>query len=129
MALKILNMNGTKQSDPLQSNEVLMLRRSCEGKEPEHRPQKPSYGDLNRKSAPHPGWFRVTPIFTAFIYDDLKLKHLVIVMPLFGETMREYVLSEPSERLAPAFIKQVARDTLEALDYLHNHCGIIHTGM
>ncbi|KAL5521466.1 hypothetical protein ACEPAF_2214 [Sanghuangporus sanghuang] len=54
-------------------------------------------------------------------------QHLVIVSPLYGEHMRDYTRGESDKRLALPLVKRIARQVLQALDYLHSERGIIHS--
>ncbi|KAL5476657.1 hypothetical protein ACEPAI_2843 [Sanghuangporus weigelae] len=130
VALKILNNSATREHDLSSStgadtNELDMLFRSYDGKEPQHRPKKPTYAEQGLTSPPHPGWMRVAGCLGAFPCGNSQ--HLVIVSPLYGEHMRDYMRGEPDKRLALPLVKRIARQILQALDYLHSECGIIHS--
>ncbi|KAF8636751.1 hypothetical protein AX16_010955 [Volvariella volvacea WC 439] len=125
VALKILNRSATREHESVNSSELQMLLRTQMGKEPEHRPQTPSYEEQGLDGPSHPGWYRVSGCLGAFYFNNSQ--HLVIVSPLYGQHMKDYMNGEPNGRLTPAFVKQIARHTLLALDYLHSQCGIIHS--
>ncbi|KAL5498837.1 SKY1_1 [Sanghuangporus vaninii] len=130
VALKILNKSATREHDLSSpttgdTNELDMLLRSYDGKEPEHRPKKSTYAEQGLTSPPHPGWMRVAGCLGAFPCGNSQ--HLVIVSPLYGEHMRDYMCGESDKRLAPPLVKRIARQVLQALDYLHSECGIIHS--
>ena len=129
VALKILTKSTTREyREPSgkKANEHDILLRTYQGKEPEHRPQKTLYVDQGLSEPPHPGWHRVSAFMGACYCLDLR--HLVLIFPLYGESMKDFMYGEPAKRLSTPYAKKVAKDTLLALDYLHSHCGIIHCG-
>ena len=75
---------------------------------------------------PHPGWRRISGLRGVYTCDNSQ--HLILVSPLYGEHMRDYMANEPEKRLTEPYVKVVAQQTLLALDYLHRLCGIIHCG-
>ncbi|KAL5514154.1 hypothetical protein ACEPAG_2242 [Sanghuangporus baumii] len=128
VALKILNKYATHEHDESsgkKTSELKILLRTYIGKEPDHRPQKPLYREQGLKDPPHPGWFRVSGCLGFFSCEN-NPQHFVIVFPLYGENMKEFMCDEPNKRLTAPLVKKVAKDTLLALDYIHSYCGIIH---
>ncbi|KAL5521472.1 hypothetical protein ACEPAF_2220 [Sanghuangporus sanghuang] len=127
VALKTLNRYATHEHDESsgkKTSELEILLRTYNGKEPDHRPPKLLYNEQGLASPPHPGWFRVSGYLDAFPCENSQ--HLVIVFPLYGENMKEFMRGEPDKRLTAPLAKKVAKDTLLALDYLHSHCAVIH---
>ncbi|KAL5476658.1 hypothetical protein ACEPAI_2844 [Sanghuangporus weigelae] len=129
VALKILNKYATHEHDESsgkKTSELKILLRTYIGKEPDHRPQKPLYREQGLAGRPpHPGWLRVSGCLGFFSCEN-NPQHFVIVFPLYGENMKEFMCGEPNKRLTAPLAKKVAKDTLLALDYLHSHCAIIH---
>ncbi|KAL5514153.1 hypothetical protein ACEPAG_2241 [Sanghuangporus baumii] len=137
VALKILNEDATREhlgedeeedteSERISANELQMLWRTYSGLEPKHRPQVPSYKARGMRGPPHPGWRRVSGFLGSFTCKLDNKNHLVIISPLYGEHMSDYMLGEPDNRMSLPFVNRVAKQTLTALDYLHSQCGIIH---
>ncbi|KAL5476660.1 hypothetical protein ACEPAI_2846 [Sanghuangporus weigelae] len=124
VALKILTKSATEELSRTSTNEVDILQRARAGREPPHRPQVPSYTDQHLPGPPHPGWFHISGCRTVFTCENSQ--RVVLVSPLYGEHMRDYMLGEHNKRLSVPLAKRVARQTLLALDYLHSVCGIIH---
>ncbi|KAL5521465.1 hypothetical protein ACEPAF_2213 [Sanghuangporus sanghuang] len=136
VTLKILNEDASREhldedededteSARISTNELQMLLRTYSGLEPTHRPQVPSHKARGMRGPPHPSWRRVSRFLGSFTCEDRK--HLVVIIsPLYGEHMSDYMLGEPDIRMPLPFVKRVAKQTLAALDYFHSQCGIIH---
>ena len=128
LALKVLTIDASNEAQNSSTNELAMLLRTSIGQQPDHRSPTPLYSDEDNglEGPPHLGWTRVAGFLGCFGFEHSK--HLVIMSPLYGEHMKNYMRGEPNGRLSISLVKQIARETTLALDYLHNQCGIIHCG-
>ena len=77
----------------------------------------------------HPGYQHIVLLLDNFIHKGPNGEHLCLVMELLGENLVTMRRRLQGSRFPAAFVKNVARQTLLGLDYLHTSCGIIHTGM
>jgi serine/threonine-protein kinase SRPK3 len=55
-------------------------------------------------------------------------KHLCLVFKVMGKNVSALRREFPSRQIPAALMKQIARQVLFGLDYLHQSCGVIHTG-
>jgi serine/threonine-protein kinase SRPK3 len=109
VALKILKScatNGTKRTDELN----LCLR--AVSADPKHS-----------------GYQHIVPLLDNFVQNGPNGEHLCLVMELLGESLGTMQRRLQGFRFPISIVKEIARQTLLGLDYLHTGCGIIHTGM
>jgi serine/threonine-protein kinase SRPK3 len=76
----------------------------------------------------HPGYNHVNQLLDNFRIQGPHGEHLCLVFEVLGMDMRNLRDRFEGNKLPMALLKQVARQTLLALDYLHTRCRIIHCG-
>lgn len=107
-AIKILSAHATKVQGSL-ANELDILR--C-------------INSNNTKA--HPGRKHLTTLLDNFTVTDHHGPHLCLVSEASG-AFKGPIYDQGRNLLVP-FVKNLARQLLLALDFLHRECGIIHTG-
>jgi len=76
----------------------------------------------------HAGYVHIVALLDKFVHKGPNGEHLCLVMEVMGENL--VVLRERYKafRLPLHVVKLIARQTLLGLNYLHESCGIVHTG-
>jgi serine/threonine-protein kinase SRPK3 len=78
----------------------------------------------------HSGYGRIIHLFDHFEHKGPYGTHLCLVLELLGPSVsavqKAYQMQQ-HEMPAPV-VKKIAKQILQGLDYLHQSCGIIHTG-
>jgi serine/threonine-protein kinase SRPK3 len=77
----------------------------------------------------HPGRNHVTYLKNHFELEGPTGKHVCMVMPLLGDSIAEKATTGHIMRIPPPTVRNIAKQMLEALDFLHSECGIIHTDL
>lgn len=77
----------------------------------------------------HPGYNYVAHLLDDFTHVGVNGEHKCMVFNVMGE--RADVLSRRFDRrkVPVGLVKQIGRQILLGLDYLHTSCGVIHTGL
>lgn len=76
----------------------------------------------------HPGYNHVIQLLDDFRIQGPHGEHLCLVFEVLGMDIKAVRDRFEGNRLAMGLLKQVAKQTFLALDYLHHCCGIIHCG-
>lgn len=122
-AVKILNTFATQRSNSLHSGEPSFHAQMSHGIVPYHRSATPR---ITTGKIGHPG---VPKLHRFFSIEDVHGKHDCFVFDVLGPQVSKlyYGLSEsPIYRLAAA--KNIVKQILLALKYVHEDCGIVHCG-
>ena len=78
---------------------------------------------------PHPGARAVVMLLDSFDHEGPHGTHVCMIFPVLGDNLLD-VIKRFDYRGAPlSFVKQMSRDVLLALDYLHTRKKIIHTDL
>lgn len=75
----------------------------------------------------HPGKQHVARMLDSFDHRSAAGQHTCIVMELLGTSIGEQTSRARRSRLSYNIARQIARQLLEALDFLHAECGVLHT--
>jgi len=76
----------------------------------------------------NPGRNHVIQLLNHFRHEEANGNHVCLVFPVLGHHLGLQAAKFEQERIPVAVMKEVARQLLEGLDFLHRECGIIHTG-
>lgn len=76
----------------------------------------------------HPGRNHVLQLLDHFRHKEVDGTHVCLVFPVLGNHLGLQAAKFEQSRIPVAVMKEVARQLLQGLDYLHRDCGIIHTG-
>jgi len=79
------------------------------------------------KQSNHPGRHHVMEFIDDFEIDTPTGKHVCMVFGCLGPTLQDQMAKADQKRLSCRVAKQISRQLLEAMDFLHNECGVLHT--
>ena len=79
------------------------------------------------KQSNHPGRNHVMEFIDDFEIDTSTGKHVCMVFGCLGPTLQDQMARADQKRLPCRVAKQIRRQLLEAMDFLHNECGVLHT--
>jgi len=81
------------------------------------------------KTSSHPGRHHIMEFIDDFEIDSPSGKHVCMVFGCLGPTLQEQMAKADQKRLSCKVAKQISRQLLEAMDFLHNDCGVLHTDL
>jgi serine/threonine-protein kinase SRPK3 len=55
-------------------------------------------------------------------------QHLCLVFDVLGESVHAFCRRLPSRQIPAGLVRQIGRQIFSGLQYLHETCGVIHTG-
>ncbi|EDK36489.2 hypothetical protein PGUG_00587 [Meyerozyma guilliermondii ATCC 6260] len=85
---------------------------------------KVTTSDLN-----HPGHQHVIQLLDTFTHKGPNGVHVVMVFEVLGENLLGLIRRYKHRGIPIVFVKQIAKQLLAALDFLHRRCGVIHTDL
>ena len=71
---------------------------------------------------------RVIQLLDHFHHEGASGNHVCLVFHVLGYHLGLQAAKFEQQRIPVAMMKEVARQLLQGLDFLHRECGIIHTG-
>lgn len=77
----------------------------------------------------HPGHQHVIQLLDTFTHKGPNGVHVVMVFEVLGENMLGLIRRYKHRGIPIVFVKQIAKQLLSALDFLHRRCGVIHTDL
>ncbi|BFZ57240.1 serine/threonine protein kinase, CMGC [Savitreella phatthalungensis] len=77
----------------------------------------------------HPGYAHVVGLLDQFEHEGPNGRHVCMVFEVLGENLLGLIRRYEHRGIPINVVKQIARQILLALDYLHRECGIIHTDL
>lgn len=77
----------------------------------------------------HTGRSAVRSLLDSFEIEGPDGQHRCLVHPPLWESVLDFLHRNPIRRLPAPVLAFVLQRTFKALDYLHTHCQIIHTGL
>lgn len=77
----------------------------------------------------HPGHAHVVSLLDQFEHEGPNGKHVCMVFEVLGENLLGLIKRHEHKGIPIAVVKQITRQILLGLDYLHRECGIIHTDL
>ncbi|KAH3902397.1 related to Serine/threonine-protein kinase SKY1 [Saccharomycodes ludwigii] len=75
----------------------------------------------------HPGAKHVMCLLDSFTHSGINGEHICMVFEVLGENLLSLIKKYKHNGIPIIYVKQIAKQLLLALDYLHRECGIIHT--
>jgi serine/threonine-protein kinase SRPK3 len=82
---------------------------------------------INITDKEHPGHQYLIKLLDYFDHIGVNGTHICIVFEVLGESLLGLIRRYKHKGLPIKFVKQIAKEILLALDFLHRKCGIIHT--
>ena len=79
-------------------------------------------------SSRHPGRQHVLKLLDQFETDSPASRHLCLVTEVLACTLWDLDNVQGHGRYPLPLVKHVTRQLLQALDFLHSECGVMHTG-
>ncbi|CCE63897.1 hypothetical protein TPHA_0G00610 [Tetrapisispora phaffii CBS 4417] len=80
----------------------------------------------NKSSDTYNGLRHILKLFDNFIHSGPNGSHIVMVFEVLGDNLLALQSHFKDNRLPIPIVKQITKQLLLALDYLHRKCGIIH---
>ncbi|KAI5955414.1 SKY1 [Candida margitis] len=77
----------------------------------------------------HPGHQHVIQLLDTFTHKGSNGVHVVMVFEVLGENLLGLIRRYKHRGIPIVFVKQIAKQLLSALDFLHRMCGVIHTDL
>lgn len=77
----------------------------------------------------HPGHAHVVSLLDQFEHEGPNGRHVCMVFEVLGENLLGLIKRYEHRGIPMAVVKQITRQILLGLDYLHRECGIIHTDL
>ncbi|PHH49626.1 Protein kinase dsk1 [Ceratocystis fimbriata CBS 114723] len=77
----------------------------------------------------HPGRKHVVSLLDSFEHNGPNGVHVCMVFEVLGENLLGLIKRWNHRGIPMAYVKQITKQVLLGLDYLHRECGIIHTDL
>lgn len=77
----------------------------------------------------HPGHGHVIQLLDTFTHKGPNGVHVVMVFEVLGENLLGLIRRYKHRGIPIVFVKQIAKQLLASLDFLHRKCGVIHTDL
>lgn len=77
----------------------------------------------------HPGHEHVIQLLDTFTHPGPNGVHVVMVFEVLGENLLGLIRRYKHRGIPVVFVKQIAKQLLLLLDFLHRRCGVIHTDL
>ncbi|KAG9019164.1 serine/threonine protein kinase, CMGC group [Tulasnella sp. 427] len=78
---------------------------------------------------PHPGSHHVISFLDHFKHKGPNGTHICMVFEVLGENLLGLIKRHQSKGVPAPLVKQIAKQVLLGLDYMHRVCGVIHTDL
>ncbi|KAF7377454.1 hypothetical protein MSAN_00167100 [Mycena sanguinolenta] len=76
----------------------------------------------------HPGKSHVISFLDHFRHQGPNGTHVCMVFEVLGENLLGLIKRNQNKGVSVPLVKQIAKQVLLGLDYMHRYCGVIHTG-
>ncbi|KAL5362040.1 kinase-like protein [Aspergillus floccosus] len=84
---------------------------------------------ITTANAQHQGWYFVRKLLDSFSVQGTAGSHVCLVFEPLRETLGRYCKRWQDSVMPPEIFKIILQEILQALDYLHTECHIIHTDL
>lgn len=88
----------------------------------------PPAAGASSPSHTHPGRSHVISFLDHFRHKGPNGTHICMVFEVLGESLLGLIKRHQSKGVPKPLVKQIAKQVLLGLDYMHRCCGVIHTG-
>ncbi|KAF9229021.1 kinase-like protein [Gyrodon lividus] len=110
-------------------DEIKLLQRLITSSTP---PVQPTLENPNPPSSPsqtHPGRSHVISFLDHFRHKGPNGTHVCMVFEVLGENLLGLIKRHQNKGVPMPLVKQIAKQVLLGLDYMHRCCGVIHTDL
>lgn len=111
VAIKVLSAHASSEVESGRLRELDLLRK------------------VTNASPLHHGSGHVVQLFHEFSFDSFAGRHICFVMDVLSYSISSLRSQLNNQRFPLRFILRIAKDVLKGLDYLHNECQIVHSGV
>ncbi|KAI0927813.1 hypothetical protein AcW1_005233 [Taiwanofungus camphoratus] len=97
-----------------------------------HPPVQPTTANPNPSPSPsqtHPGRSHVISFLDHFRHKGPNGTHICMVFEVLGENLLGLIKRHQNKGVPMHLVKQIAKQILLGLDYMHRCCGVIHTDL
>ncbi|KAF7312758.1 Kinase-like protein [Mycena indigotica] len=77
----------------------------------------------------HPGRAHVVSLLNHFMHTGPNGTHVCLVLEALGENLLGFIQKHPSNGVPTFLVKQIAKQLLQGLHYMHLNCKVIHTDL
>ncbi|KAI9931153.1 hypothetical protein ASPWEDRAFT_178666 [Aspergillus wentii DTO 134E9] len=84
---------------------------------------------ITKKNRQHEGWQIVRKLLDSFSVQGISGSHVCLVFEPLRESLGKYCKRWQDGVIPPEIFKIILQEILQALDYLHTECHIIHTDL
>ncbi|KAJ7916789.1 kinase-like domain-containing protein [Mycena leptocephala] len=77
----------------------------------------------------HPGKSHVISFLDHFRHIGPNGTHVCMVFEVLGESLLGLIKRHQNKGVSIPLVKQIAKQVLQGLDYMHRYCGVIHTDL
>lgn len=81
----------------------------------------------NQSFSEHKGSAHILRLLDNFIHSSVNGEHVVMVFEVLGENLLALIKKYEHKGIPIVYVKQIAKQLLLGLDYMHRKCGVIHT--
>jgi serine/threonine-protein kinase SRPK3 len=77
----------------------------------------------------HKGKEHIIAFLDHFMHEGPNGEHVIMVFEVLGENLLSLIRKYKHRGIPVIYVKQIAKQMLLALDFMHRYCGIIHTDL
>jgi serine/threonine-protein kinase SRPK3 len=109
-------------------DEIKLLQRLITSSTPPIAPSSSNPNPLPSPSHTHAGRSHVISFLDHFRHKGPNGIHVCMVFEVLGENLLGLIKRHQNKGVPMSLVKQIAKQILLGLDYMHRCCGVIHTG-
>ena len=109
-------------------DEIKLLQRLITSSTPPVPPTQSSQFQSSSHAHTHPGRSHVISFLDHFRHKGPNGTHVCMVFEVLGENLLGLIKRHQNKGVPMPMVKQIAKQVLLGLDYMHRCCGVIHTG-
>ncbi|KAI0628916.1 kinase-like domain-containing protein [Trametes polyzona] len=110
-------------------DEIKLLQRLITSSTPPLQPTPENPNPPPSPSATHPGRSHVISFLDHFRHKGPNGTHVCMVFEVLGENLLGLIKRHQNKGVPMHLVKQIAKQILLGLDYMHRCCGVIHTDL
>ncbi|KAF8627133.1 hypothetical protein AX17_006352 [Amanita inopinata Kibby_2008] len=110
-------------------DEIKLLQRLITSSNPPIAPSPSNPNPAPSPSHTHPGRSHVISFLDHFRHKGPNGTHVCMVFEVLGENLLGLIRRHQNKGVSMHLVKQIAKQVLLGLDYMHRCCGVIHTDL